>query len=340
MVRVAVVGAGYWGINHVRSFAQLPTAQLVAVCDPRKEALARAHKLAPDAVKIESYEELLTRADVDAVVLATPAGLHAAQVQAALHAGKHVFVEKPMALSPADAEAMTKLAHEKKLVTMIGHLMLYHPGYAKLRDIVTAGDLGELLYMYAIRVNLGKLRHDENALWSFAPHDISMILDLMGREPVNVAARGECYLQKGIEDVVFVNLSFDAGADKPRPMAQIQLSWLDPRKERRLTVVGSKKMVVFDDEHPTEKLRIYDKGYDRPPEFTQYGEYLTLRQGDISIPRLNMAEPLEVECRHFIDCIANGKTPRTDATHGRAVIRVLDAAQRSLDQGGAPVSLV
>jgi len=245
-----------------------------------------------------------------------------------------VLVEKPLALTPADADAVVTAAERSGRVLMVGHLMLYHPGYELVRQLVAGGEIGDVYYLYSIRVNLGRLRRDENALWSFAPHDISMILDLLERTPASVSARGQAYLQQGVEDVVFVNLAF---AD--RTMAQIQLSWLDPRKERRLTVVGSKKMIEFDDTHASEKVRIYNKGYDRPPSFTQYGEYLTVRQGDIYIPRLDMAEPLAVEVRHFIDCCISGKTPRTGGQQARAVVSVLDAAQRSLQANGIPIEL-
>jgi predicted dehydrogenase len=334
MVRVAVAGAGYWGINHVRAFSRLAGAELVAVCDPDPARLEQAARLAPGTRRHASLDDLLADGEVEAVVLATPAVAHAAQAMAALAAGKHVFVEKPLALNPDDASALAQLAHGSRYTLMVGHLMLYHPAYERLRQLVQSGELGDVYYLYALRVNLGRLRRDENALWSFGPHDLSMILDLCQSLPVTVAARGESYLQPGVEDVVFVNLNF---AD--RKMAQVQLSWLDPRKERRLTVVGSKKMVELDDVHPTEKLRIYDKGYDRPPAFTQYGEFLTVRHGDIHIPKLDLAEPLEVECRHFIHCIQEGASPRSGAEEGLAVVRVLDAAQRSLRARGAPVNV-
>jgi predicted dehydrogenase len=333
-VRLAVAGAGYWGINHVRAFARARSADLVAVCDPDTRALERAAEFAPAARRHATLDEVLADPGIDAVVLATPAIHHAAQAQAALAAGKHVFVEKPMALDPAGAAATVAAAERAGRTLMVGHLMLYHPGYEKLRDLVRGGEIGDVYYLYSMRVNLGRIRKDENALWSFAPHDLSMILDLVPATPVSVAARGQAYLQPSVEDVVFVNIAF---AD--RTMAQVQLSWLDPRKERRLTVVGSKKMVEFDDVHPTEKLRVYDKGYDRPPTFTQYGEYLTVRQGDIHIPRLQMTEPLEAECRHFLDCVRTGRPPRTDGAHGSQVVRLLDAADRSLKSGGVPVAL-
>jgi predicted dehydrogenase len=332
MVRVAVAGAGYWGINHVRAFSRL--SELVALCDPDPAALERAARLAPGARRYTALDDVLADRDVQAIVLATPAVAHAAQAMAALAAGKHVLVEKPLALNPDDAAALAQLARGSRTQLMVGHLMLYHPAYERLRQLVRSGELGDVYYLYALRVNLGRLRRDENALWSFGPHDLSMILDLYQSMPVSVAARGESYLQPGVEDVVFVNLRF---AD--RKMAQVQLSWLDPRKERRLTVVGSKKMVELDDVHPTEKLRIYDKGYDRPPSFTQYGEFLTVRHGDIHIPKLDLAEPLDQECRHFLHCVSEGTPPRSGAEEGLAVVRVLDAAQRSLAAGGAPIEI-
>lgn len=331
-VRVAVVGAGYWGINHVRTFATLPTAELVAVCDASERARARASALAPKARPYERLEQVLESNDVDAVVLATPAKEHARQAVAAIDSGKHVLVEKPLGLSVADALLVVEAAERSRTVCMVGHLMLYHPGVEALRQLIAQGELGTLLYVYALRVNLGKLRSDENALWSLAPHDLSMLEYLLDAEPATVAARGECYLQQKIEDVVFVNLHYPS-----KVMAQIQLSWLDPRKERRLTLVGSRKMVEFDDVHPSEKLKIYDKGYDRPPEFTHYGEYLSIRTGEIRIPPLKMVEPLVAECSHFVECIRSTRTPRSDVRTGLRVVRALAAAQRSLETGGTPV---
>jgi predicted dehydrogenase len=321
MTRIGVVGAGYWGIHHVRNFARLGV--LGAVADADAKARARVAAQYPGVKVVERVEQLFDL--VDAVVLATPAVSHAEQSLAALAAGKHVLVEKPMALSVADAERVAAAAKSSGRTFMVGHLMLYHPAVEKLRAMIEAGDLGEIYYLYSLRVNLGRLRRDESALWSLAPHDLSMILYLLGEAPNDVVARGECYLQPGVEDVVFVNLRFP-----DRKMAQIQLSWLDPRKERRLTVVGSRKMVDFDDVHPSEKLRIYDKGFDKPPAFAGFGEYLTLRQGDVHIPNVTMVEPLAVECQHFLDCIASGKTPRSDAQSGVEVVRALAGAEASL----------
>jgi predicted dehydrogenase len=334
MVRLAVAGAGYWGINHVRAAASLRDARLVAVADPSEAARARVARLAPGARLESDLEALLAAADVDAVILATPARDHGAQAVAALDAGKHVLVEKPVALSTEDALRVQAAAERSQKTLMVGHLMLFHPAFERLQQLVRSGELGALLYAYALRVNLGRLRVDENALWSLGPHDVSMVLELFRARPATVAARGQAYLQPNIEDVVFLNLAFPDGK-----MAQVQLSWLDPHKERRLTVVGAKKMVVFDDASTSEKLRIYDKGYERPPSFTQFGEYLTIRQGDIHIPRVDMGEPLERELSHFVASVRDGTTPRTDTAHAIEVVRVLEAGQRSLMQGGVPIAL-
>jgi len=334
-VRIAVAGAGYWGINHVRAFAAVPGAELVAVADPDAGARARAHKLAPGARVVSAIEALYEDPNVDAVVLATPARDHAAQALAALAAGKHVFVEKPMALRLDDAVLVTEAARARGRCYMVGHLMVYHPVVTQLRRLIADGTIGEIHYLYASRVNLGRLRRDENALWSFGPHDVSIILDLLGQRPSQVSAHGHAYLQAGVEDVVFVHMDFPDGK-----MAHVQLSWLDPRKERRLTIVGSRRMVEFDDVHSTEKLRIYDKGYDRPPTFTQFGEYLTVRHGDVHIPRVDLTEPLGLECRHFVECIAEGRAPRSGAAEGLEVVRVLAAAQESLERGGATIALL
>jgi predicted dehydrogenase len=333
MIRMAIIGAGAWGINHVRTFARAKDAELVAVCDPSPDARSRAHELAPLARLLAEPRELLASPDVDALVIATPAPSHVALARAALEAGKHVLVEKPLALSIADAESILA-ARRPKQVLMVGHLMLYHPGVDLLRKLMASGELGTIYYIYAVRVNLGRLRRDENAMWSLAPHDVSVILHLLGEDPITVSARGGSYLQPGVQDVAFMNLRFKSGV-----VAQIQLSWLDPRKERRLTIVGSKKMVELDDAHPVEKVRIYDKGYDRPPEFTEYAEYLSIRNGDIHIPRVSMTEPLELEARHFLSCITNGTPPLTGGEDGLRVVRVLAAAQRSLDADGAPAAL-
>jgi predicted dehydrogenase len=309
-------------------------AELVMVCDSCEAARARAAGIAPQARLGQDLADALAAADVDAVVLATPAKDHAEQARMVLNANKHVLVEKPIALDAADAHAVVSAAETHKRVLMVGHLMLFHPAVEKLKAMIDSGELGRIFYIYSVRVNLGRVRQDENALWSLAPHDVSMIEYLLGDEPDSVSARGGTYLQSRIEDVVFVNLRFRSGVT-----AQIQVSWLDPRKERRLTIVGSQKMVEFDDVHPVEKIRIYDKGVDRPPTFTEYAQYLSIRNGDIHIPQIPMVEPLERQTRHFLDCITQGTRPLTDGHSALRVVRVLEAAQKSLESDGAPVSV-
>ncbi len=332
-VRVGIAGIGYWGINLVRTFANEAGARVTWLCDPDPAAQARAAKLAPEAKPSADFDRLLAADDVDAVVIATPAVTHAELAQRALDAGKHVFVEKPLALSERDAEAVAAAVERSQRTLMVGHLMVYHPALEHLAALIARGELGALRYLYSNRVNLGRARRDENALWSFGPHDLSMIDRLLGVAPIKVWATGESYLRPGVEDVVFLHLAYP-----DQRLAHVHLSWLDPRKERRLTVVGSRKMAIFDDV-ASEKLRIYDKGYEEPPSFTEFGEYLAIRSGGVYIPHIAMAEPLARECQHFLDCVVTGDEPRSGIHSAMRVVRVLDAAQRSLDGGGVPVAL-
>ncbi|MBK9034481.1 MAG: Gfo/Idh/MocA family oxidoreductase [Myxococcales bacterium] len=328
-----MIGAGAWGSSLVRAVAAAERAELTWVCDRSPAALARAHGMAPGARLTERVDDVLAAPDVDAVVVATPSSTHAALAQRALASGRHVLVEKPMALSVEDALAVERAAATAGTVLLVGHLMLYHPVVERLRELIDGGELGDLYYLSSTRVNLGRLRSDENALWSLGPHDLSMI-DYLVRAPItSVTARGQSFLQPGIHDVVFVTLGFEPRPGAPS-LAHVHVSWLNPRKERRLVVVGSKKMVEFDDVAP-DKLHIYDRGYDRPPEFASFAEYLTLRNGDVTIPQVPMAEPLVAEVRHFIACILDGETPRTDAASGVRVVRTLAAAHASLLAGGA-----
>ena len=271
-------------------------------------------------------------------MIATPAITHADLTVRCLDRGKHVLVEKPLSLSTVDGERLELAAARAGTVVLVGHLMLYHPAVDYLRKLVASGELGDIFYLSSVRANLGRLRRDESALWSFGPHDLSMIEHLVPGKPVTITARGASYLQPGIADVVFVNLELTpAGASRP-VMAQIHLSWLNPRKERRLTVVGSRKMVEFDD-CSAEKIRVYDRGYDRPPAFANFAEYLTLRNGDVFVPAITMNEPLAAQTRHFLDCIESGSAPRTDLSSGIRVTRLLAAAQASLEQCGRPISI-
>jgi predicted dehydrogenase len=250
-----------------------------------------------------------------------------------LLADKDVLVEKPMALNSEDAEEILEIAEKRERILMVGHLLIYHPVVDRLKKMVVSGELGRIYYIYTQRVNLGVIRQDENALLSFAPHDLSVILHLLEEEPVMVSAHGESYIQHGIEDVVFLSLQFSDGK-----MANIHLSWLDPHKLRKITIVGSKKMVVFDDMEVSEKLKIYDKGVGSP-SYSTYGEYLSLRFGDITIPSLKMVEPLRAEAEHFVQCIESRKEPKTGGRDGLKVVKILMAAQQSLKGKGMPIAL-
>jgi predicted dehydrogenase len=330
-LKIGVVGAGAWGRNHVRTVAGLPDAELAAVCDTDAKTRERVTRQYPGAFVTGDVAALLER--VDAVVVASPAATHATIALQCVAAGKPCLVEKPFALNVRAAEAVAKAALERRVPVLAGHLLVYHPAVERLRAMVQGGELGKLFYLYGLRLNLGQVRQDENALWSFGPHDVSVALYLLDEVPVRVAAHGKSYLQPRIEDVVFLTMDFASGV-----LAHVQLSWLDPHKVRKLTVVGAKKMVVFDDMEPREKLRIYDKGVDRPPEYRSFGESLAIREGDIFIPRIPNVEPLAAELAHFVE-VARGKdapAPRASAEDGVKVVRVLEAASRSLANGGTP----
>jgi predicted dehydrogenase len=328
-LKIGVVGAGTWGRNHVRTVAGLADAELAAVCDTDPKVRERVSRQYPGVLVTSDVAALL--AAVDAVIVASPAATHAAVALQVLEAGKPVLVEKPFALSVKDAEAVAKRGAQKAVPVLAGHLLVYHPAIERLREMVQTGELGRVFYLYGLRVNLGQVRKDENALWSFGPHDVSVALYLLDEEPVRVSAHGKSYLQPGIEDVVFLTMEFESGV-----IAHVQMSWLDPHKERKLTVVGEKKMVVFDDMEPREKLRIYDKGVDRPPEYRSFGESLAIREGDIFIPRIPAVEPLAAELAHFVRAAQGRESPRASAADGVRVVRVLEAASRSLARGGAP----
>ncbi len=332
MLNLACVGLGYWGPNVLRAFAGLDGCRLVAACDQdpaRRERLRRSY---PELTLTGDYGELLRDPRIEAVAITTPAVTHHRLARAALEAGRHVFVEKPLAVSSREAEDLVRLAEERGLVLMVGHLLQFHPAVQLLRRYLDEGRLGKVLYLYSTRVNLGQVRKDENALWSLAPHDVSVFLYLLGQTPVAVRAVGGTYLQAGVEDVVFLTCEFADGV-----LAHSHLSWLDPHKLRKFTVVGTKMMAVFDDMEPVEKIRLYDKGVDAPADFRSYGEFLTLRSGDVYIPKLSMEEPLLVECRHFLECVREKRRPLTDGRAGLAVVRVLEAAAASLRTGGTPV---
>jgi predicted dehydrogenase len=327
-VRVGVIGLGYWGPNLARNLDALPGCELAWCCDGSEEARERFEPVFRRARFTGAVEDLIADPDLDAVVIATPVPTHAELARRVLAAGKHCFVEKPMALTTAEAELVLDAQRESGQTLMVGHLLEYHAGVRRLKEIVDAGELGEIRYIYSNRLNLGKLRADENALWSLGAHDVSVLLHLAGEEPYELSAHGESYVRPGIEDVVFCFLRFRSGLS-----AHMHLSWLDPHKERRFTVVGSKKMATFDDMDPERKLTIYDKGFDG--RAGNWGEYVT-RAGDIYSPAVANREPLRLECEHFIECVRTGATPLSDGESGLRVVRVLEGLQAALERSQRP----
>jgi predicted dehydrogenase len=321
---VGVVGLGYWGPNLARNFDRLPDADLRWICDASAEARERWAPEFPNARVSGELDELLADPELDAVAVATHVPAHADTAIRVLSAGKHCFVEKPLAQSVAQAEEVLAAARDAGRVLMVGHLLEYHPGVEKLKQIAESGELGDIHYIYSNRLNLGKIRADENALWSLGAHDVSVLLHLVDEEPAECHAFGESYMRSGVEDVVFCYLRFPSGI-----AAHLHLSWLDPHKERRVTVVGSKKMATFDDMEIERKLTVYDKGFDQ--SFSSYGEYIA-RSGDIWSPRVSNEEPLRIECRHFVERVRDGAEPRSGGESGLRVVRVLEALQRSLDR--------
>jgi predicted dehydrogenase len=318
VTRIGVVGLGYWGPNLARNFDALAGSELAWLCDGREELRARFAATYPAARFTGDLDDLLADDELDAVVLATPVTTHAELAVRVLEAGKHCFVEKPLATTAADAELAVAAARQAGRVLMVGHLLQYHPGVNKLKELVDSGELGDIHYIYGNRLNLGVVRTEENALWSLGAHDISVVLHLAGdEEPYEFSARGESYMTPGIEDVVFAFMRFPSGL-----AAHLHLSWLDPHKERRFTVVGSKRMATFDDMDLERKVTLYDKGFD---------EYVP-RAGDIWSPGIVKAEPLRLECQHFLDCVAEGRAPVSDGESGLRVVRVLERLQEELDR--------
>jgi len=324
-VRVGVAGLGYWGPNLARNLAAIPGCELRWICDFDAQARERVAHNFPSARATGDLVELLEDAELDAIVLATPVPTHAELAIAVAEAGKHCFVEKPLAVNAADAERAIAAAEKAGRILMVGHLLEYHPAVDRLKELIDGGELGPLYYLYGNRLNLGKLRADENALWSLGAHDVSVVLRLIGEEPEECEAHGASYVREGVQDVVFCYLRFPSGI-----VAHLHLSWLDPHKERRLTVVGAKRMATFDDMLIEGKLTIYDKGFDE--DSRSWGEYIA-RSGDVFSPRLPNSEPLRIECEHFVECIRTGATPRSDGHSGLRVVRVLEQLQRSLDGG-------
>jgi len=335
MIHLGQVGVGHWGKNLLRNFQSLPYATMIAVCDQNTDVLCQVNRQYPALKTTHKYEDLLQNKDIEAIVIATETPLHFPMARAALKAGKHVFVEKPMAQTTEEATALVALAESQQLHLMVGHLLLYHPAFTYVENLIHQGDLGTVYYLYSMRVNLGIIRQHENALESLAPHDLSIALAFLDQSPVAVSAQGQAYLQQGIEDVAFATIFFDRGA-----IAHLHTSWLDPHKIRKVTVVGSRKMAVIDDSIGNEKVRLYDKGIKGAGGYTNYANAMNIRSGDIHIPNIPLQEPLRLECNHFVDCIRHNQTPRTNGQNGLAVVRLLEAAQQSLRQNGHTIDIV
>jgi predicted dehydrogenase len=334
-IRVGVIGCGYWGPKLARNFHDLPEASLLMVSDLRADRLGEIKKLYPQIKTTRKYEDLLD-GQIDAVVIATPVSTHFPLARAALLAGKHVFIEKPITSHSENAKELVELAASSGLTLMVGHTFVFNPAVRAVRDIVQSGELGQIYYVNSIRANLGLLQPDINVMWDLAPHDISMLRHILDSEVWKVSARGGVYVNKvkNLHEVVYVNMVFENEV-----MANLRLSWLDPVKQRSLTVVGSHKMLVYDD-IAEDKVVVFDKGVEVPPYSVTEDEFrASYRHGEETIVPLKWSEPLREECSHFIDCILSGDTPRSSGEDGLKVLKVLETAQRSLNNGGVELQV-
>src|SRR5579864_2873343 len=334
-VKIGVVGCGYWGPNLVRNFRQSADCHLKMLCDASESRLSHMRRLYPELGTTQKFEDLLNDSELDAVIIATPVRFHYAMAKAALNAGKHVFIEKPMARTEAEAAELVSLAERQGLVLMVGHTFLFSPAVRRMKDIISAGDIGEVQYIAARRLNLGLFQKDINVAWDLAPHDISILLHLLDELPLSVSCQGSSHVTRGIEDVTMMHLNF-----RKNRCAFIHNSWLDPKKVRQMTVVGSQRMIVYDDTEPLEKLKIYDARVEVPPHYDTFAEFTySYHYGDSYVPYIKQDEPLKLECQHFLDCIAEERVPLTNGRLGLEVVRILEAAGDSLRQRGASVNL-
>ncbi len=332
-MKIAVIGCGYWGPNLVRNFLQSNKVEELICCDLDSKRLARMKGLYPSVTALTDYKELLGRQDLDAVAVATPVKTHYPIAREFLSQGKHVYVEKPFTHSYETALELVRLAEEKKCVLMVGHTFEYTAAVNKIRDIVESGELGKILYISCIRVNLGLFQPDINVVWDLAPHDISVIQYILRESPVSVNCQGRAHIKPDIEDVATTTLNFKNGV-----IAFIHNSWLDPNKIRKTTIVGTKKMLLYDDIENQEKIKIYDKGVDVPPYYDTFADFqLAYRYGDIYSPRIEDFEPLRKICEHFLCCVQEGKVPHTDGYNGMRVVSILEAASKSLKASGKAV---
>jgi len=328
-IKVGVIGCGYWGPNIIRNFYEAPEADLKMVCDLRQERLDHIQSRYPALATSRNYQDLLN-SEIEAVVIATPVSTHHRLAMDCLRAGKHVLVEKPLAGNSADGLEMVLTARELKKVLMTGHTFVYNPAVIALKDIIASGEIGHVYYINTTRVNLGLYQPDVNVIWDLAPHDVSILNYILGLNPISASARGGMYVKKGTYDVAYLTLRYPENV-----LADLRVSWLDPCKIRRITIVGSKKMIVYDDIEPVDKVKIYNKGVDVQPYSDTFEEFhLAYRYGEEEVYPLNWQEPLRAECLHFLECIRQGSPSRSGGVEGLEVIQVLEAAQRSLLNGG------
>ena len=334
-IKVGVAGCGYWGPNLIRNFRSLADCHLKMMCDLSTARLKHLKSLYPEVEAATDYKRMLNGINLDAVVIATNVKTHFPLAKAALLAGKHTFIEKPMAASVAQCEELVDIAKKNGLVLMTGHTFLYSPVVRKIKEIIDKGDIGEIRYISARRLNLGLFQKDINVAWDLAPHDLSIILSIMGEMPESVNCRGSAHITPGIEDVTTMCLSFSR-----QRSATIQSSWLDPRKVREMTIVGSKRMIVYDDLAPLEKIRVFDMCVERPPHYDTFGDFqYAYHYGDMYAPYIKQEEPLKTECQHFIDCIKYGTTPVSCGSRGTELVSILEASSESLRKGGSPIAL-
>ncbi|MCK4798695.1 MAG: Gfo/Idh/MocA family oxidoreductase [Spirochaetes bacterium] len=334
MINTAIVGIGYWGPNLVRNFISTKNTHINKVCDINESRLDFIKSRYP-SLNIElDYSAILSDKNIDAVVLATPIETHYEMAKSALLSGKHVFVEKPLTMKSEEAQELKNLSESQNLILMVGHTFLYSPPVLKVSELIKNNELGNIKYIALTRINLGRIKHDTNVLWDLAPHDFSIILEWMGKLPQKIQVMGKAATFEGNVDVAFVNLFYEKDV-----LINIHMSWLSPVKVRQSYIIGDKKMIVYDDMHNSEKVKLYDMGVDLKEPDT-FGEWqLTYRSGDVIVPRLDAYEPLQKECQHFIDCIVKGSKPKSDADQGIKIVKMIEAAQESLISGGIPVSL-
>lgn len=335
VLRIGAIGCGYWGPNLIRNFIEIPEADLVAVADLDQDRLTHMKSRFPQIQIVTENYKAFFEMDLDGVVIATPPNTHYPIAADCIQNNLHVLIEKPITLNSKDALKLHKLAQEYDRVLMVGHTFEYNPSVRALKQMIDSGEIGDVYYIDAVRASLGLFQTKANVLWDLAPHDISIMRYLLDTDPNSVSVHAATCVQEGIEDVAYAAFRFPNNV-----MAHIRMSWLDPRKTRRITVVGSKKMVIYDDVENLEKIRVYDKGVKAIRHTDTYGEFsFAYHYGDVVIPHIKMEEPLRVQCSHFLDCIQTGKTPQTDGVNGLRVVQILEAAQESLEKQGANVAI-